>query len=200
MIGDLVKVVAAVMLLSSAAVGGWVVAGGPLEGHAAAPATVDNDTARDLGFVEPRVEPIQIQDTIAAGGVEKRLNVSAYVMATGTEDGEVRALVMTLPGWNVAGVTTNPLAYVPLKQAVNHVLPRLPFEVPDVTWEGESRVELGDEEVTAGEYSVEGESMRLVVARASMEEDLVFAVGVYSGDSADSRERIESLFGNVTHG
>lgn len=199
MLGKVIKLGLVAMLLSSAAGGGWLLAGGPLEGHAAAPATVDNETARELGFVEPRVQPVEIRDTIAAAGVEKRVNVSGYVMATGTEDGEIRVLAMTLPGWNVAGVTTNPLLYLPLKQAVTHVLPRVPFELPEVTWEGESTVELGDKAVSAGEYSVEGQPMRIVVARRAMSEDVVFAIGVYADGGAASRERIEALFGNVTH-
>ncbi|MFB6220511.1 MAG: DUF6517 family protein [Halolamina sp.] len=200
MIGKFVKLAAVVMLLSSAVSGGWVVAGGPLEGHASAPATVDNATAEDLGFVEPQVQQIAIQDTIAVAGVEKRLNITAYVMATGTEDGEARVLAMTLPGWTIAGVATNPLAYVPLKQAVKHVLPRLPFEVPEVAYEGKSSVELGDKEVTAGEYTVESQAMRIVVARATVDEDVVFAVGVYPEENSSARDRIEALFGNVTHG
>lgn len=200
MIGNFLKVGLVVMLLSSAAGGAWVVGGGPIEGHATAPATVDNETAEQLGFVAPMVEPVEIQETVAAGGVEKRLNVTGYVMLTGTRDGEVRVLAMTLPGWNVAGVSLNPLTYLPLKQAVTHVLPRLPFEMPEVTWEGESTVELGDAEVTAGEYSVEGQSMRLVVARRTMDDDLVFAVGMYAEDGSDARDRIEAMFANVTHG
>lgn len=200
MIGNFLKVGLVVMLLTSAVGGAWAVGGGPIEGHATTPATVDNETAEQLGFVPPVVEPVEIQETVAAGGVEKRLNVTGYMMLTGTRDGEVRVLAMTLPGWTIANVSLNPLTYLPLKQAVTHVLPRLPFEVPEVTWEGESTVELGDAEVTAGEYSVEGQSMRLVVARRTMGEDLVFAVGMYADDGSDARDRIEAMFANVTHG
>lgn len=187
------------MLLFGAAGGGWLVGGGPLRGHAEAPATVDAETAQELGFGEPEVEEIQVQETIQAQGIEKRLNVSAYVMATGTKNGNAQVAVMSLPGWTIAGVTTNPLAYVPLKQAVKHILPNLPADTPDVAWEGQSTVELGEKEVTAGEYTVEGEPIRIIVARASMENDLVFAVGIYSPESEDARDRIERLFGNLSH-
>ncbi|MEF8857360.1 MAG: DUF6517 family protein [Halolamina sp.] len=199
MIGKLLQLAVVGLLLSAAAGGGWLVGGGPLRGHADEPATVDAQTAQELGFTEPEVEEIQLQETIEVQGVEKRLNVSAYMMATGTETGAVQVAVMSLPGWTVAGVTMNPLAYVPLKQAVKHVLPNLPAETPEVAWEGESTVELGEKEVTAGEYAVEGESARIVVARASMEGDLVFAVGIYSTESQDARDRIEGLFSNLSH-
>jgi len=150
MIGGLFTVAAIVMLVSTAGGGGWLVAGGPLQGHAEAPATVNPDTAAEHGFAEPTVEEVEIQETITAGGVEKRVNVTGYVAATGTQDGAVQVLLLTLPGWDVAGVTANPLAYVPLKQAVRHVLPQLPMETPEVTWEGESSMELGGQTVTAG--------------------------------------------------
>lgn len=199
MIGKLFKLAVVGLLLTAAAGGGWLVGGGPLRGHAEEPATVDGETAQELGFAEPEVEEIQVQETVEAQGVQKRLNVSAYMMVTGTEDGNAQVAVMSLPGWTVGGVTMNPLAYVPLKQAVKHVLPNLPGEPPDVAWEGESTVELGEKEVTAGEYTVEGEPVRIVVARASMEDDLVFAVGIYSTESGDARDRIETLFGNLSH-
>lgn len=199
MIGKLFKLAVLGLVLSAAGGGGWVVGGGPLEGHAAEPATVDAETAQELGFTAPEVEEIQLQETIAAQGVEKRLNVSAYVMATGTDDGNAQVAVMSLPGWPVAGVTMNPLAYVPLKQAVKHVLPHLPAETSAVAWEGESTVQLGEKTVTAGEYAVEDESVRIVVARTAMEGDLVFAVGIYSTESQNARDRIEDLFGRLSH-
>lgn len=199
MIGKLLKLAVVGLLLGAAVGGGWLVGGGPLGGHAAAPATVDADTAEDLGFAEPQVQEIEVRETIAVGGIEKRLNVTAYMMATGTPDGNASVAVLSLPGWTVGGVTMNPLAYVPLEQAVKHVLPNLPGEMPAVAWEGESTVQLGEKEVTAGEYAVEGQPVRLVVARASMDEDLVFAVGIYSGESPDARERIETLFGELSH-
>jgi len=198
MIGGLFTVAAIVMLVSTAGGGGWLVAGGPLQGHAEAPATVNPDTAAEHGFAEPTVEEVEIQETITAGGVEKRVNVTGYVAATGTQDGAVQVLLLTLPGWDVAGVTANPLAYVPLKQAVRHVLPQLPMETPEVTWEGESSMELGGQTVTAGEYAVEGQEMQLVVARRTIEGDPVFAVGAYDADQPDSRDRIEALFAEVT--
>lgn len=200
MLGDVLKVTVAVMVLIPAAMGGWVVAGGPLAGHASTPATVDTDAAAELGFVEPQVEPVQIQETIAIGGVEKRLNISGYMMLTGTEDGTARVLAMTLPGWSVAGVALNPLAHVPLKQAVNQVLPRLPMDTPEVSHEGQSDLKFGPKDTTAGEYAVEGQDMRLVITRATMNGDLVFAIGMYPAEDEAARDRIEALFGNVTHG
>lgn len=187
------------MLLSGAAGGAWLVGGGPLRGHAETAATVDADTAAVHGFAEPELEEIAVEETLAAGGVEKRVNVSGYITATGTGNG-TQVLIATVPGWDVAGMVLNPLAYLPLKQAVNQVLPRLPFESPHVAWEDESTVALGEQSVTAGEYAVEGEGMRLVVARTTIEGDLVFAVAAYSSDSPDARERIEELFAVVSHG
>jgi len=200
MLGDVLKLAVVAMLLIPASTGGWVVAGGPLTGHASTPATVDVDAARELGFVEPQVEPVQIQDTVAVAGVEKRLNVSGYIMVTETEDGTVQVLAMTLPGWTVAGVPLNPLAHVPLKQAVDQVLPRLPVETPEVSHEGQSVITFGPKETTAGEYAVAGQDTQLVITRATMNGDLVFAIGMYPSADAESRDRIEALFGNVTHG
>lgn len=199
MIGKLLKLAVVGLLVSAAVGGGWLTVGGPLRGHAAAPATVDADTARELGFAEPQVETVEVEETVAFNGVEKRLDVSAYVTATGTQGGNASVTVLTLPGWTFAGVSTNPLAFVPLKQAVKYVLPNLPVDAPEVAWEGESTVELGSKEVTAGEYAVEGESMRIVVARAQMDGDLVFAVGIYAEGSPDARERIEALFAELSH-
>ena len=198
MIGRLFNVAVVVMLLSTAGGGGWLVAGGPLQGHAEAPATIDAAAAAEHGFAEPNVEEIEIEETVAAGGVEKRVNVTGYIAATGTENGSAQVLLVTLPGWTVAGVTANPLAYLPLKQAVTHVLPQLPMETPEVTWEGESTVELGAESVTAGEYAVEGQEMRLVVARRTIQGDPVFAVGAYAADAPNARDRIEALFADVS--
>lgn len=199
MLGRAIQIAVIGLLVSAAVGGGWLVGGGPLRGHAAAPATVDADTARGLGFAEPQVEQIEVQETVAFNGIEKRLNVSAYVTATETRDGNATVAVLSMPGWTVAGVSANPLAFVPLKQAVQYVLPNLPAETPEVAWEGESTVELGSKDVTAGEYAVEDESMRIVVARTQMEGDLVFAVGIYSGEGPDARERIEALFAELSH-
>lgn len=199
MIGRLLKLAVVGLLLSSAASGGWLIGGGPLQGHAKEPATVDAATAQELGFTEPQVDEIDVQETVAVQGVEKQLDISAYVMVTGTQSGAAQVAVMSLPGWTFAGVPMNPLAYVPLKQAVKHVLPNLPVETPEVSWTGESTVELGEKKATAGEYAVEGESMRIVIARASMEKDLVFAIGIYSTDGDGARDRIESLFDELSH-
>jgi len=199
MIGKLLKLAVVGLLLTSAAGGGWLVAGGPLRGHAAAPATVDDATAQELGFAEPQVDEVEVDETVAVSGIEKRLNVSGYVTATRTQEGSATVAVLSLPGWTFAGVSTNPLAYVPLKQAVEYVLPNLPIETPEVSWQGASTVELGAKEATAGEYAVEGGSMRIVVARAQMGGDLVFAVGIYDAESPDARERIESLFAELSH-
>ena len=198
MIGKLFKFATIAMLLSTAAGGAWLVGGGPLRGHADAPATIGADAAADHGFADPTVEEIEVEETITAGPVEKRVNVTGYVAATATRNGSAQVLLLTLPGWDVAGVTANPLAYLPLKQAVTYVLPQLPFETPDVRWAGERSVELGDETVTAGEYTVEEQGMRLVVARRTMDGDPVFAVGVYASGETTSRERVTALFADVS--
>lgn len=186
-------------LLVAAGGGGWLVAGGPLRGHASAPVTVDAETAAELEFAEPTVEPVVVDETVAVAGVDKRLNLSGYVTATGTADGNASVLLLTLPGWSVAGLPLNPLAYLPLKQAVRYVLPHLPFQTPAVAWEGESNVELGGATVTAGEYAAEEQGMRLVVARRTMDGDTVFALGAYPAGDPDARERIEALFAAADH-
>lgn len=187
-------------LLVTAGGGGWLVAGGPLRGHAEAPVTVDADTATELGFADPTVEPVEVEETIATNGVEKRINVSGYVAATGTQDGNATVLVLTLPGWKVAGFSLNPLTYLPLKQAITYVLPNLPVETPELRAVGESELELGERTVTAGEYTAEEQGARVVVARRTMGGDAVFAVGAYDASDPDARERIEALFAAVTHG
>lgn len=200
MLRGLVTTVLVGSLLVAAAGGGWLVAGGPLRGHADAPATVDADAATELGFAEPTLEPVQVEETIEINGFEKRINVSGYVTATGTADGNATVMLLTLPGWTVAGVSLNPLTHIPLQQAVTYVLPNLPFETPEVTAVGESELQLGDTTVTAGEYAAEEQGMRVVVARQTVDGDAVFAVGSYSAEDPDARERIERLFANVTHG
>lgn len=200
MIGRLFSVTVILMLVSTAGGAGWVVAGGPLAGHADAPATIDPSEADAQGFTDPTVEEVDIQETIAANGVEKRVNITAYVAATSHENGTAQLLLLTMPGWDVAGLTTNPLAYVPLKQAVEYVIPQLPMETPEVTLEGESTVDLGGERVKAGEYAVEGQEVNLVVARRTIDGDPVFAVGAYAADQPAAKASIEALFASVTHG
>jgi len=200
MLGKLFKLGLLAMLLSSAAGGAWLVGGGPLRGHATAPATIDADAARDAGFADPTVEPVEVDETISANGVQKRIDLSGYVVATGTEDGNTTAVLLTLPGLEVAGVSLNPLTHLPLQQAVTYVLPNLPFDTPAVTAAGESELELGDATVTAGEYAAEEQGRHVVVARRTMDGDAVFAVGAYAPDDPDARGEIESLFANVTHG
>ena len=200
MLGKLFKLLTVAMLVSTAAGGAWLVGGGPLRGHADAPATVDADTATELGFAEPTLEPVDVEETIATNGIEKRINVSGYVAATGTADGNATVMLLTLPGWQVGGVSMNPLTHLPLQQAVTYVLPNLPVDTPAVTAVGESELELGDTAVTAGEYAAEDQEMRVVVARQTMGGDAVFAVGAYTAGNPDARDRIEALFANVTHG
>lgn len=199
MIGRLFNLAVVAMLLSGAAGGAWLVGGGPLRGHAEAPATVDAEAATELGFAEPTVEPVAVEETVTVRGVEKRINVSAYVVATRAEDGNATVMLLTLPAWEVAGVSLNPLVYLPLQQAVTYVLPNLPFDAPEVSAVGEAKLELGDATVTAGEYAAEAQGMRLLIARETIGGDAVFAVGAYAADDPDARPRIESLFANVTH-
>jgi hypothetical protein len=199
MLGKLFQLLTVAMLLSTAAGGAWLVGGGPLRGHADAPVTVDAETATELGFAEPTVEPVQVNDTVATNGVGKRIDVSGYVTATGTQDGSATVMLLTLPGWEVAGLSLNPLTYLPLKQAVTYVLPNLPIETPEVRATGEAELELGNRTVTAGEYAAEDQGMRVVVARRTMDGDAVFAVAAYPTDDPDARDRIEELFAAVTH-
>ena len=200
MLGRVLQVVLAGTLLLAATSGGWLVAGGPVQGAAQAPVTVDNATAAEHGFEPPTVEQVQFNERLSVAGVEKEVNVSAYVTTIVNPETEAAVVTVSLPGWTVAGVSLNPLTYAPLKQAVTNVLPYLPMEVPEVAWQGESTVELGDEEVTAGEYAVEGEAPRLVVARTTMDGDTVFAVGLYSAENAEGRTAIDALLGELTHG
>lgn len=200
MLGRVLQIAVLGMLLVGVVGGGWLVAGGPLQGHAEAPVTVDGETAAEHGFSEPSVETIQFDEEIAVQGIEKRVDVSAYVMSTTGIEGEAAVFTVSLPGWTAAGLPLNPLAYVPLKQATTYVLPNLPMETPEVTWEGETTVELGGEEVTAGEYSVEGNGPDIVVARQTMSGDTVFAVGLSPDGSGSSDERISALFGDLSHG
>lgn len=200
MLWQLSKLAVLLMLLSSAAGGAWLVGGGPLRGHAEAPVTVDADTATELGFAEPTLEPVEVVETIRANGVQKRIDVSGYVVATGTPDGNATVMLLTLPGWTVGSVSLNPLTHLPLQQAVTYVLPHLPMGAPEVEAAGESKLHFGDATVTAGEYVAEDQGMRVVVARRTMDGDAVFAVGAYTAENSDARERIESLFANVTHG
>jgi hypothetical protein len=188
------------MLLFATVGGGWIVAGGPLQGSAAAPLTVDATTAAEHGFAEPRVETAQFQERLQTAGVEKAVDLSAYTMTTTNEETGAAVVTVSLPGWTVAGVSLNPVTYAPLKQAVNRVLPSLPMETPAVTWAGETTVELGGENVTAGEYTVEGEAPRLVVARRTMGGDTVFAVGLYSTEAPESRAAVDALFAELAHG
>jgi hypothetical protein len=188
------------VLLFAAAGGGWVVAGGPLQGEAAAPLTVDADTAAEHGFAEPSVETSQFEDRLRVAGVSKEVDLSAHVMTTTNEETGAAVVTVSLPGWTVAGVSLNPISYAPLKQAVTHVLPYLPMETPEVTWSGETTVDLGGESVTAGEYAVEGEAPRVVVARETMGGDTVFAVGLYSAENSEGRQSVEALFAELTHG
>lgn len=187
-------------LLFAAVGGGWLVAGGPMRGTAEAPLTVDADTAAEHGFGEPSVEPVQFQERLRVAGVEKEVDLSAYVMTTTHEETGAAVVTVSLPGWTIGGVSLNPLTYAPLKQAVTHVLPFLPMETPEVTWSGETTVELAGEEVTAGEYEVEGDAPRLVVARETVGGDTVFAVGVYAAESPGSRDAVDALFAALSHG
>ncbi|GAB7013139.1 DUF6517 family protein [Halolamina salina] len=187
-------------LLFAAVGGGWLVAGGPLQGEAAAPLTVDTATAAEHGFAEPRVETVQFQERLQVAGVEKAVDLSAYTMTTTNEETGAAVVTVSLPGWTVGGVSLNPVTYAPLKQAVNRVLPYLPMETPPVTWAGETTVDLGGENVTAGEYAVEGEAPRLVVARTTMGGDTVFAVGLYSTEAPESRDSVDALFAELDHG
>lgn len=200
MLGKLFKLFTVAMVVSTAAGGAWLVGGGPLSGHADAPATVDADAATQLGFAEPTLEPVEVEETIATNGIEKRINVSGYVAATGTADGNASVMLLTLPGWQVAGLSMNPLTHLPLQQAITYVLPNLPMDTPAVTAVGESELELGDTAVTAGEYVAEEQGVRVVVARQTMGGDAVFAVGAYTAGDTDARSQIESAFANVTHG
>lgn len=200
MIGRLFNLAVVALLLSSAAGGAWLVGGGPLRGHAEAPATVSADAATELGFAEPTREPVSVEETITVSGIEKRIDVSAYVVATSAQDGNATVMLLTLPAWEVAGVSLNPLVYLPLQQAVAYVLPNLPFDTPAVTAVGEATLELGDTTVTAGEYAAEEQEMRLLVARRTMDGDAVFAVAAYAASDSDARARVESLFATVTHG
>jgi hypothetical protein len=187
------------VLLVAAVGGGWVVAGGPLKGEAAAPLTVEADTAAEHGFAEPSVETARFEDRVRVAGVSKEVDLSAHVMTTTHQESGAAVVTVSLPGWTVAGVSLNPISYAPLKQAVTHVLPYLPMETPEVTWAGETTVELDGQSVTAGEYTVEGEAPRIVVARETMGGDTVFAVGLYSADRPESRQSVESLFTELTH-
>lgn len=188
------------VVLIAAVGGGWVVAGGPLHGDAAAPLTVDADTAAEHGFAEPSVETTQFEERLRVAGVSKEVDITAQVMTTSNEETGAAVVTVSLPGWTVAGVSLNPVSYVPLKQAVTHVLPYLPMETPEVTWAGETTVELGGENVTAGEYTVEGEVPRVVVARETMGGDTVFAVGLYTTENPEGRQSVEALFAELTHG
>lgn len=174
--------------------------GGPVQGAAQGPVTVDTATAAEHGFEDPRVETIQFREDVDVGGVEKAVDLTAYTMMTNNQETGAAVVTVSLPGWTVGGVSFNPLTYAPLKQAVTHVLPYLPMDIPEATWHGESTVELADEEVTAGEYSVEGDGSRLVVARETMDGDTVFAVGLFSEERPEGREAVESVFGELTHG
>lgn len=200
MLGRVLQVVFVVALLLAAGTSGWLVVGGPVQGAAEAPASVDADTAAEHGFAEPAVEEIRFQERLAVAGVEKDVDVSAYTMTAANPETESAVVTVTLPGWTVAGVSLNPLTYAPMKQAVTHVLPYLPMDTPEVTWESESTVDVGGEEVTAGEYAVEGDGLRLVVARRTMGEDTVFAIGLYARENAESRNAIDALFAELTHG
>lgn len=187
------------LLLVAAVGGGWVVAGGPLQGAAAAPLTVDATTAAEHGFAEPSVDTVQFEERLRAAGVEKEVDLAAYTMQTTHEETGAAVMTVSLPGWTVAGVSLNPVTYAPLKQAVTRVLPYLPMETPEVTWTGETTVELAGENVTAGEYAVEGAAPRLVVARSTVGGDTVFAVGVYDAESPESRESVGALFAELDH-
>ncbi|QKY19201.1 hypothetical protein B4589_001965 [Halolamina sp. CBA1230] len=199
MLRRLVKLGVVGVLLFAAVGGGWVVVGGPLQGTAAAPLTVDASTAADHGFAEPSVDTVQFQERLAVAGVGKEVDFAAYTMHTTNQETGAAVTTVSLPGWTLAGVSLNPVTYAPLKQAVNHVLPYLPVETPEVTWAGETTVELGGENVTAGEYAVAGEAPRLLVARETVGGDTVFAVGVYSGESPESRASVETLFTELDH-
>ena len=187
-------------VLVAGGAGGWVVAGGPLQGTASAPVTVDAATAAEHGFEEPTVEQIAFDERVAVGGVEKRIDVAAYVMTTSNPDVGAAVTTISLPGWTVGGVSLNPISYAPLKQAVTLVLPNLPMETPEVRYESESTVAFGGENVTAGEYAVEGEGPRLVVARRTMGGDAVFGVGIYDPSTPESRAAVDALFDDLTHG
>lgn len=187
-------------LLVAGVTGGWLVAGGPLQGTASAPVSVDAATAADHGFEEPTVEQVAFDERVAVAGVEKRIDVSAYVMTTTNGESGAAVTTISLPGWTVGGVPLNPLTYVPLKQAVTHVLPNLPMETPEVRFAEESTVTFGGENVTAGEYAVEGEGPRLVVARRMMGGDAVFGVGLYDPSTPESRAAVDALFAELTHG
>lgn len=199
MLGRVIQIAVIGMLLVGAIGGGWLVGGGPLRGHAAAPLTVDAETAAEHGFTEPTVETVQFDEEIAVQGIEKRVNVSAYVMTTTGREGEAAVFTISLPGWTVAGFSLNPLAYAPLKQTATYILPNLPMETPEVTWEGETTVELGGEEVTAGEYSVEGGGPKIIIARQTMGDDTVFAIGASPPDSDSADEQIAALFAELSH-
>jgi len=188
------------VVLFAAVGGGWLVAGGPLQGSADAPLAVDAGSAAHHGFAEPTVEPVQFRERLRVAGVEKRVDLSAYVMTTTHEETGAAVVTVSLPAWRFGGVPLNPLTYAPLKQVVTYVLPYLPTETTEVTWAGETTVELAGQEVTAGEYAVEGDAPRLLVARETMGEDTVFAVGVYTADRPESRAAVESLFASLGHG
>lgn len=200
MLGRLVTAAFVGMLLLGAGTGGWLVAGGPLQGEAQAPLTVDDATAAEHGFESPSVETVDVEERVAVAGVEKEIDVAAYVMNTANPEQEAAVFTVSLPGWTVGGVSLNPLTYAPLKQAVTHLLPYLPMETPEVEWAGESTVELAGEEVTAGEYAIEGDAPRLVVARTTVDGDTVFAVGAYAAENPEARASVESMFDDLTHG
>lgn len=69
-----------------------------------------------------------------------------------------------------------------------------------VQGQAQAPLTVGEQEVTAGEYAVEGEAPRLVVARTTMGGDTVFAVGLYSAENPDSRDSVEALFGELARG
>ncbi|MBP1987299.1 DUF6517 family protein [Halolamina salifodinae] len=187
-------------VLVAGGAGGWLVAGGPLQGTASAPVTVDAGTAAEHGFEEPTAEQIAFDERVAVQGVEKRIDVAAYVMTATNPDAGAAVTTISLPGWTVGGVSLNPLTYVPLKQAVTHILPNLPMETPEVRYEDESTVAFAGENVTAGEYAVEGEGPRLVVARRTMGGDTVFGVGLYDPSAPESRDAVDALFADLSHG
>lgn len=199
MLRRFVEVLVVGVLVLAVVGGGWFVAGGPVQGAAGAPVTVDNATAAEHGFEAPSVETVQFQERLGVAGVEKEVALAGYVMSTANPETEAAVVTVSLPGWTVGGVSLNPLTYAPLKQAVTHVLPYLPIETPEATWQGESTVDLAGEEVTAGEYAVEGDAPRLLVARGTMDGDTVFAVGLYSAERPENRDAIETLFGELTH-
>ena len=188
------------LLFLAVVTGGWVVFGGPVQGNAQAPVTVDAETAAAHGFEEPSVDTVAFQERLGVAGVEKEVDVSAYVASTNGAETRAGVITMSLPGWTVAGISLNPVTYAPLKQTVNYVLPYLPMETPGVSWEGESTVDLGGENVTAGEYAVEGQPTRLVVARRTMGGDTVFAVGLYEDGNAAARDSVDALFAELSHG